>query len=64
MLNTNTKPNFEALSSLLPYHIEKKNDINKWMILNKFLKSINTIVSQLSQANTTSKQVEKLLMDH
>ena len=33
-------------------------------MLNEFLKSINTIVSQLSQANTTSEQVEKLLADH
>lgn len=30
----------------------------------QFFKSINTTVSQLSQAKATSKQVEKQLVDH
>ena len=56
--DTNTKQNFEALSSLLFHHIQEK-DVNKWIMLSKFFKSINTTVSQLSQAKATLEQAEK-----
>jgi len=61
--DTNTKQNFKALSSLL-FHLIQENDVNKWIILSKFFKSINTTISQLSQAKATSEQAEKQLVDY
>ena len=63
ILNLDTKQHFEALSSFLLPHIQKK-DKNKWMMLGVFIKSIDTTALQLSQAKRTSEQADKLLLDH
>ncbi|KAK9988146.1 hypothetical protein SO802_028385 [Lithocarpus litseifolius] len=62
ILDLDTKQHFEALSSFLLPHIQKK-DKNKWMMLSVFIKSIDTTASQLSQAKHTREQADKLLLD-